>query len=136
MRRPLEYFITALILFLISFSKPINAFKRIPRCIGRSKVVSVRKNFRLNSQLNAIDTLIVSAQQDIFGLIPLCIAATSKTTVTNDPSAGMTESEIVNYMSNVGGGMCGYPEFVRTFVGLGLNLGLIVFAFFTLSYGE
>ena len=47
----------------------------------------------------------------------------------------MTPDEIQNYLDNVGGGMCGAPEFVRTFIGLGLNLSLIVFGIFTLAYG-
>jgi len=47
----------------------------------------------------------------------------------------MNAEEILNYMSNVGGGMCGYPEAIRTSIGLGLNLSLIVFGLFTVSYG-
>eukprot|EP00600_Ochromonadales_sp_CCMP1393_P007167 CAMPEP_0174968182 /NCGR_PEP_ID=MMETSP0004_2-20121128/7987_1 /TAXON_ID=420556 /ORGANISM="Ochromonas sp., Strain CCMP1393" /LENGTH=171 /DNA_ID=CAMNT_0016217377 /DNA_START=147 /DNA_END=662 /DNA_ORIENTATION=- len=68
------------------------------------------------------------------GVIPLCITATSKTTTTNDPTAGMTPDEITNYVSNVGGGMCGAPEGVRAAIGLGLNLSLIAFGIFTVSY--
>lgn len=64
----------------------------------------------------------------------LCIVPTSKTTTINDPTAGMTPDEITNYMSNVGGGMCGAPEYVRTLIGFGLNLSLIVFGLFTVSY--
>ena len=48
---------------------------------------------------------------------------------------GMSPDEIQNYLNNVGGGMCGYPEIVRTFIGLGLNLSLIVFGLFTVAYG-
>lgn len=79
----------------------------------------------------------ISSSFDIshaLGIIPLCLEATSKTTVINDPTAGMTPEEITNYMSNVGGGMCGYPEPVRAAVGVGLNLSLIVFGLFTVSY--
>lgn len=47
----------------------------------------------------------------------------------------MNAEEITNYMSNVGGGMCGYPEVIRTSIGLGLNLSLIIFGLFTVSYG-
>ena len=54
----------------------------------------------------------------------------------NDPTAGMTPDEITNYISNVGGGMCGYPELIRTSVGLGLNISLVLFAFTTLAYGK
>jgi len=64
----------------------------------------------------------------------LCLQATSKTTVINDPTAGMTPDEITNYVSNVGGGMCGAPEIVRTAIGVGLNLSLLVFGLFTVSY--
>jgi len=48
----------------------------------------------------------------------------------------MTAEEITNYMSNVGGGMCGYPELIRTSVGLGLNISLILFALTTVAYGN
>ena len=61
---------------------------------------------------------------------------TSKTTVINDPTAGMSSEEITNYISNVGGGMCGYPESVRTAIGLALNLSLIFFGIATVSYGK
>ena len=71
---------------------------------------------------------------DFLGLVPLCIEATSKTTTTDDPTAGMTADEITNYVSNVGGGLCGYPESVKTAVGLGLNLSLITFGILTLGY--
>ena len=47
----------------------------------------------------------------------------------------MNPEDIKNYISNVGGGLCGYPETVRSIIGLGLNLGLIVFAILTVSYG-
>ena len=32
------------------------------------------------------------------------------------------------------GGMCGYPDIVKSFIGLGLNLSLIIFGLFTVSY--
>mmetsp|Transcript_8658 Transcript_8658/g.12915 ORF Transcript_8658/g.12915 Transcript_8658/m.12915 type:complete len:229 (-) Transcript_8658:71-757(-) len=70
---------------------------------------------------------------DLGGIL-LCLEPTSKTTTINDPTAGMNADEILNYMSNVGGGMCGYPEVIRTSIGLGLNLSLIVFGLFTVSY--
>jgi hypothetical protein len=54
----------------------------------------------------------MSSLQDVLGMMPLCITPTSKTTVTDDPMAGMTPEQITEYMSNVGGGMCGYPEWV------------------------
>ena len=72
---------------------------------------------------------------DMLGLMPICLAATSKTTTTNDPTAGMSPEEIVNYISNVGGGMCGYPDWARTAIGVGLNLSLIAFGLCTVSYG-
>ena len=85
--------------------------------------------------------------------MPICV----KTTVTDDPLAGMTPDQIADYVSNVGGthsrllthsfiyslicpliyfvgGMCGYPDIVKTFIGLGLNLSLIIFGLFTVSY--
>ena len=46
----------------------------------------------------------------------------------------MSTEEITNYMSNVGGGLCGAPDFVRVAIGFGLNLSLIVFGLFTISY--
>lgn len=73
---------------------------------------------------------------DLLGVMPICISATSKTTTTNDPTAGMSPEEILNYVSNVGGGMCGYPDWARTLIGVGLNLSLIVFGLFTVSYGK
>ena len=96
-----------------------------------------------------------------YNQILLCLEPTSKTTVMNihlvltvsiyliykilstvffqtinDPTAGMTPDEITNYISNVGGGMCGYPELIRTSVGLGLNISLVLFALTTLAYGN
>ena len=64
----------------------------------------------------------------------VCLQATSKSTVINDPTAGMSPAEIDNYISNVGGGLCNAPEPVRAAVGLGLNVSLIVFGLFTVSY--
>jgi hypothetical protein len=64
----------------------------------------------------------------------VCLQATSKTTVTNDPTAGMTPEEITNYISNVGGGLCGQPEIVRGSIGLALNLCLFFFGIFTVGY--
>lgn len=70
-------------------------------------------------------------------ILPLyCLEPTSKTTTTNDPTAGMTEGEIANYISNVGGGLCGLPEIVRDAIGLALNLSLLTFGIFTLGYGK
>ena len=37
--------------------------------------------------------------------VPFCITATSKTTVTDDPTAGMNAEEISTYVTNVGGGV-------------------------------
>lgn len=71
---------------------------------------------------------------DMLGLIPICITASSATTTQDDPTAGMTQDEITNYISNVGGGMCGMPEVVRTGVGLGLNLSLFAFGLLTVGY--
>jgi len=76
----------------------------------------------------------VSSIRDVLGLLPLCIEPSSKTTTVNDPTAGMSVDQIANYMDNVGGGMCGYPEWIRDSLGLGLNLSLIGFGVLTLSY--
>jgi len=64
----------------------------------------------------------------------LSLVPTSKTTVIDDPTAGMTQEEITNYMSNVGGNLCGLPEVMKTIIGLGLNLSLITFGLFVVSY--
>jgi len=73
------------------------------------------------------------------GVIPMCLEPfmmpTTKTTVINDPTAGMTPDEITNYLSNVGGGLCGYPDSVRTLIGLSLNLSLLALGVLALSYG-
>lgn len=71
---------------------------------------------------------------DVLGLVPLCLDASSKTTTSDDPTAGMSAEEITNYVSNVGGGLCGYPESVKTAIGLGLNLSLLAFGLLTLGY--
>jgi hypothetical protein len=86
----------------------------------------------------------MSYLDNALGMIPLCegaaskyigFSATSKTTTMNDPTAGMSPEEIVNYISNVGGGMCGYPDWARSAIGVGLNLSLITFGIATVSYG-
>ena len=56
------------------------------------------------------------------------------TSVADDPTAGMSDADIQSYMSNVGGGLCGYPEWVKEAVGVTLNLSLISFGVFTVSY--
>mmetsp|Transcript_10631 Transcript_10631/g.10705 ORF Transcript_10631/g.10705 Transcript_10631/m.10705 type:complete len:175 (+) Transcript_10631:62-586(+) len=65
------------------------------------------------------------------GLIPLCLEDVK---VDDDPTAGMTPDEVTNYISNVGGGLCGYPEYVREFIGLALNLSLTTFGLLTIIY--
>eukprot|EP01035_Chromulina_nebulosa_P021031 gene21031-27257_t len=67
-------------------------------------------------------------------ILPVCITPTSKTTVINDPTAGMNEKEIQDYISNVGGGLCGYPDYIRDFVGVGINLSLITLGILSLGY--
>ena len=66
--------------------------------------------------------------------LPISIVPTSKTTTINDPTAGMSEEEITNYISNVGGDLCGSSDFVRSIIGISLNLSLILFGVFTLGY--
>jgi hypothetical protein len=75
-----------------------------------------------------------SGSLDVLGLVPICLEASSSTTTTDDPTAGMSPDEITNYVSNVGGGLCGYPESVKTAIGLGLNLSLLAFGILTLGY--
>lgn len=82
---------------------------------------------------SSLDMAATGGMPDVSAML-LCLQATSKTTVINDPTAGMTAEEISNYVSNVGGGMCGAPEIVRTAIGVGLNLSLLVFGLFTVSY--
>lgn len=102
-----------------------------PRTTG---IIRTRNNVVASMTMENIFTDMSVARA--LGVLPLCIEATSKTTTINDPTAGMTPEEIQNYMSNVGGGMCGVPEIVRTAIGLGLNLSLITFGVFVVSYGK
>ena len=105
----------------------------------RLNVKDIATNTKFKHQFKTKLQMISSTSIDFsnaFGILPICITATSKTTTINDPTAGMSPEEITNYISNVGGGMCGYPEPVRAAIGLGLNLSLIVFGIFTVSYGN
>ena len=74
------------------------------------------------------------AIRDPFGMLPFCLEPTSKSTVINDPTAGMTPEQIQDYVSNVGGAMCGYPDWIRSIIGVSLNLSLLLFGIFTVSY--
>ena len=91
-------------------------------------------------QMSAIDSnnllvaQLTNKAYDFLGAMPLCLDATAKTTTIDDPTAGMSPEEITDYMSNVGGGMCGYPDWVRTAIGLGLNVSLLFFGIFTIGY--
>lgn len=76
----------------------------------------------------------ISNKISISQLLPICLTPTSDTTVVNDPTAGMTPEEITNYMSNVGGGLCGYPDYVREFAGIALNANLVFFGVLTIGY--
>ena len=105
------------------------------RCEGFSTSLSVNSVKRVQVK-KSIAMMSSSPLDSILGIMPICLQATSKTTTTNDPTAGMSPEEIVNYISNVGGGMCGYPDWVRTAIGVGLNLSLIAFGIATVSYGE
>ena len=112
------------IFFVIETSTRCHSFSALPQLT--IKKTSAMKGLSMSSsQLN-----------DLLGMMPLCLTATSKTTTTNDPTAGMSPDEILNYISNVGGGMCGYPDWARTAIGVGLNLSLIVFGLCTVSYGN
>ena len=84
-------------------------------------------------------TMKIDAMRNVLGSIPLCdsnpfASAPPSIKVVEDATAGMTPEEITNYMSNVGGGLCGLPDFVRIGVGLGLNLSLLAFGVLTLCY--
>ena len=46
----------------------------------------------------------------------------------------MSPDEIANYMSNVGGGLCDYPDIVKSIVGIGLNINLVLFGVMCVSY--
>lgn len=105
------------------------------RCEGFSTSLSVNSIKRVQIK-KSVAMMSPSPLDSILGIMPICLQATSKTTTTNDPTAGMSPEEIVNYISNVGGGMCGYPDWVRTAIGVGLNLSLIAFGVATVSYGE
>ena len=105
------------------------------RCEGFSTSLSVNSMKRVQVK-KSVAMMSSSPLDSILGIMPICLQATSKTTTTNDPTAGMSPEEIVNYISNVGGGMCGYPDWVRTAIGVGLNLSLIAFGIATVSYGE
>jgi hypothetical protein len=94
----------------------------------------VRRQTELSMSFNPLQIAVYQKVAAIAPLAPLCITPSSKTTTINDPTAGMSSDQINNYMSNVGGDMCGYPETVRTLVGLGLNLSLVIFGVLTLSY--
>lgn len=105
------------------------------RCEGFS-TLSGRSAINRVQPHRSVSMTASSPLKSILGIMPICLQATSKTTTTNDPTAGMSPEEIVNYISNVGGGMCGYPDWVRTAIGVGLNLSLIAFGIATVSYGE
>jgi hypothetical protein len=88
----------------------------------------------VNSRLQMAITL-----PNIFSTLPLCdnkflSGPSAPRSIVDDPTAGMSPGEIQNYMDNVGGGMCGFPESVKTIVGVTLNLSLISFGIFTVSY--
>lgn len=91
------------------------------------------RSFLLTKQERRSATLTMAAR-DHFGMLPLCLEPTSKSTVINDPTAGMTPEQIQEYVSNVGGAMCGYPDSIRSIIGVSLNLSLLLFGFFTVGY--
>lgn len=83
----------------------------------------LQDNFASSTSLSPLDTILLQ-----------CITASSKTTVTDDPLAGMDQEQIDNYLSNIGGGMCGFPDSIRTAIGIGLNFSFIGFGVVTVSY--
>jgi hypothetical protein len=124
---------TRMVQFLSFFCVALMVLETSTRCQSFSLTPRLSAVRRLKSS----NTLSMSSNtlSNLLGLMPLCLTATSKTTTTNDPTAGMSPEEIVNYISNVGGGMCGYPEWVRGSIGVGLNLSLLAFGLATVSYG-
>ena len=68
----------------------------------------------------------------VSGIIPLCLESEAGV----EAASTMSPEEMTDFMSNVGGELCGYPESVRVAIGTGLNLSLIAFGVMTLSYGK
>ena len=104
-------------------------------------LLSICNSFHINRCIRSKSSLSMKfdAMRDVFGLVPICDAnlfssAPPSISIADDPTAGMSADEITNYMSNVGGGLCGLPEFVRTGVGLGLNISLLSFGVLTILY--
>ena len=79
---------------------------------------------------------LLAKSAELLNIIPFCITPSSKSTTINDPTAGMNAAEIQDYMSNVGGGLCGASDFVKGAVGLSLNFSLLTFGVFTVAYGK
>lgn len=69
-------------------------------------------------------------------IIPVCLDTATKTTVTNDPLAGMNPEEIAVYTTKIGGDLCGLPESARAIIGLALNLNLIALGVLIVTYGK
>ena len=92
--------------------------------------------FRRNSLRMSYSPDAITSRFPTFPSLPICLEATSKSSTFDDPTAGMSEEQIVNYVSNVGGGLCGSNEVVKALIGVSLNLSLIVFGIFTVSYGN
>jgi hypothetical protein len=103
-------------------------------CVVTANGFRINLNPSLISRRQHTDMKMVKSTANYLGLIPICLEASSTSTTQDDPTAGMSPDEIVNYVSNVGGGLCGYPEGVKTAVGLTLNLSLLTFGVLTLGY--
>ena len=52
----------------------------------------------------------------------------------SEADGGMSLEEIKNYVSNIGGGLCGLPDSLKTLVGLTLNISLLLFGILTVGY--
>ena len=131
----MRVFIFILALIRSKYYCTVEGFNVYLNSVARSNLKNVEVNRITMSKFEGIFDL-QRKYLDILHLAPLCITPTSKTTVTNDPTAGMSPDEIAEYMNNFGGQMCGYPDFIRTAIWLGLNLSLIIFGLMTLSYGN
>jgi len=121
-------------LIIVSLLGTCEAFHSIPH-MRAVKATRFSKPLKMSSLDNALGMLPLCEEAAAAGSKYIGFAASSKTTTMNDPTAGMSPEEIVNYISNVGGGMCGYPDWARSAIGVGLNLSLITFGIATVSYG-
>ena len=120
---------------LLTLFWTINAYKKSYEVRNLSRI---RRSPALNS-VGALAPDVVICQpssSNSFSMFISGLSAGGDISRDIDPlTAGMSPDEITNYVSNVGGGLCGYPDALKSLVGLGLNLNLLVFGIFVVSYG-